>query len=118
MHVGEAGVHLERFLPAPEAARDRRPVVLVHGGSANASWWAPMVAALMTERPVGTVDLSGHGRSDWRSSYSFDTWVEEVTAAAEYLFPERRGACRPLPWRRPRVRRRWDWPPSSDSHPP
>ncbi|MFB8370339.1 alpha/beta hydrolase [Pseudarthrobacter sp. NPDC055928] len=43
----------------------------------------------MADRPVGTIDLSGHGRSDWRPSYSFDTWAEEVTVAAEYLFPER-----------------------------
>jgi pimeloyl-ACP methyl ester carboxylesterase len=62
-----------------------RPVVLVHGGGAHSGWW-DHVAPLIGGRTIA-LDLSGHGDSAWRESYSLAQWAEEVAAviAAEQL---------------------------------
>jgi pimeloyl-ACP methyl ester carboxylesterase len=59
-------------------------VVLVHGGAAHARWW-DHIAPLMVEgrRRVVAIDLSGHGDSDHRDSYSLDTWAAEVIGVSE-----------------------------------
>ncbi|WP_432841400.1 alpha/beta fold hydrolase [Dactylosporangium sp. CA-092794] len=56
-------------------------IVLVHGGAAHARWW-DHIAPLLVEghRRVVAVDLSGHGDSDHRASYSLDTWAMEALA--------------------------------------
>lgn len=68
-----------------------RPIVLVHGGAAHSRWW-DHVAPLLVEgrRLVLAIDLSGHGDSDHRTAYRFDTWAREilaVTAAAGIAEP-------------------------------
>lgn len=57
-------------------------VVLVHGGGAHAQWWDHIAPALAGHRRVLAVDLSGHGWSDHRDSYSLEQWTEEVLAVA------------------------------------
>ncbi len=39
------------------------PVLLLHGGSADSSWWGDLVPALAKRHTVITVDSRGHGRS-------------------------------------------------------
>ena len=57
-------------------------IVLVHGGAAHSGWW-DHIAPLMTEgRRVAALDLSGHGDSGRRGTYSLDTWSREVLAVA------------------------------------
>lgn len=63
------------------------PLLFVHGGSANSSWWHPVIALLQGERTIATIDLSGHGLSDWRDVYSFRQWQEELAQVATLLFP-------------------------------
>jgi prepilin-type processing-associated H-X9-DG protein len=58
-------------------------VLLVHGGGANAAWWDHVGPLLSAGRRVVAPDLSGHGDSDWRPSYGFDLWAEEIIAVAE-----------------------------------
>ena len=60
--------------------RAKPGVVLVHGGSAHAHWWAHL-APMLAERyhPVA-LDLSGHGDSGRREEYSFELWAEELMA--------------------------------------
>lgn len=69
------------------------PILFVHGGGANSSWWRPVLSALRSEgRWRGTaamIDLSGHGGSDWRDEYSFETWIRELVTAARLLFDGR-----------------------------
>jgi len=55
-------------------------LVLVHGSRANHAWWAGMVPSLARDRHVVLVELSGHGRSDHRSRYTWQTWADEVAA--------------------------------------
>lgn len=67
---------------APGSAR-AGAVVLVHGGAAHAHWWDPVAPLLAADRPVFALDLSGHGDSDRRDAYAFETWAAEILAVAE-----------------------------------
>jgi pimeloyl-ACP methyl ester carboxylesterase len=60
-----------------------RGIVLVHGGAAHSRWWDHIGPLLADGRLVVAIDLSGHGDSARRESYSLDQWVREVLAVAE-----------------------------------
>jgi pimeloyl-ACP methyl ester carboxylesterase len=57
-----------------------RGIVLVHGGGAHSRWWDHIAPLLAAERRVIAIDLSGHGDSGRRESYSVDEWAREVLA--------------------------------------
>jgi pimeloyl-ACP methyl ester carboxylesterase len=59
-----------------------RGVVLVHGGGAHAHWWDHIAPLLALDRRVLALDLSGHGDSGRRESYTLDAWASEVLAVA------------------------------------
>jgi pimeloyl-ACP methyl ester carboxylesterase len=59
-----------------------RGIVLVHGGAAHSRWWDHIAPLLAVDGPVIAVDMSGHGDSGRRSSYSLDAWAREMLAAA------------------------------------
>jgi len=61
---------------------DTRGLVFVHGGGAHAHWWTHVAATFAEEFRVVCVDLSGHGDSGHRSSYSLEQWTDEVMAVA------------------------------------
>ena len=56
--------------------------VLVHGGAAHAGWWDHIGPLLAAEHRVIAVDLSGHGDSDHRTTYTLEGWAAEVLAVA------------------------------------
>jgi pimeloyl-ACP methyl ester carboxylesterase len=58
-------------------------IVLVHGGAAHAAWWDHIGPLLAAGRYVVALDLSGHGDSGRRESYSLDQWAAEILAVAE-----------------------------------
>lgn len=60
-------------------------VVLVHGGAAHSGWWDEVAALLAPDHHVVVLDLSGHGDSSHAAEYGFDTWADEVIAAAELV---------------------------------
>jgi pimeloyl-ACP methyl ester carboxylesterase len=62
----------------------RPGLVLVHGGGAHAHWWAHIAPRLLgnDEYTVVAIDLSGHGDSGHRSSYTIQHWCNEVLAVA------------------------------------
>jgi pimeloyl-ACP methyl ester carboxylesterase len=62
--------------------RDDRGLVLVHGGAAHARWWDHIAPLLATGHMVVALDLSGHGDSGRRETYSLDVWANEVMAVA------------------------------------
>ena len=59
-----------------------RGIVLVHGGAAHSRWWDHIGPLLAAGRRVVALDLSGHGDSDRRESYTLDLWAREVLAVA------------------------------------
>jgi len=63
-------------------------LVFVHGGAAHAHWWS-FLAPLFTRRwHAVALDLSGHGDSGRRETYSHDLWAKEVLGvAADAGFP-------------------------------
>lgn len=60
-------------------------VLLVHGGTAHARWWDHLAPRLLRDNQVVALDLSGHGDSQWRASYSARGWAEEVAVVAAHL---------------------------------
>jgi len=62
---------------------DRPAVVLVHGGGAHAHWWSFIAPLLAADLRVVALDLSGHGDSGRRTSYSTETWAAEVLAVTD-----------------------------------
>ena len=60
-----------------------RGIVLVHGGAAHSRWWDHIGPLLADGRLTVAIDLSGHGDSARRESYSLDRWAREVLAVAE-----------------------------------
>jgi pimeloyl-ACP methyl ester carboxylesterase len=57
-------------------------VILVHGGAANAHWWAFIAPQLARNYHVIALDLSGHGDSGRRDGYPRELWSEEIMAVA------------------------------------
>jgi pimeloyl-ACP methyl ester carboxylesterase len=76
--VDGAAVH---FLAWGEPGR--RGLVFVHGGAAHAHWWTHVAAQFAGDFRVVALDLSGHGDSVHRDTYSLVQWTEEVMAVAE-----------------------------------
>jgi esterase len=66
-------------------------VVLLHGGGQNAHTWDTVVLAL--DRPALTVDLPGHGHSDWRPDrdYSPGANAEAVVPVLRQWAPDAAG---------------------------
>lgn len=61
----------------------RRGLVFVHGGGAHAHWWTHVAAPFARQYRVAALDLSGHGDSGWRDTYSLELWAAEVMAVAD-----------------------------------
>ena len=57
-----------------------RSIVLVHGGAAHSRWWDHIGPLLANGWRVLALDLSGHGDSGQRDSYTLDAWAREVLA--------------------------------------
>ena len=62
-----------------EEAGEGRPVVMVHGWSANHTFWEPQITALCESYRTIAVDLRGHGRSDKPArGYNFDDHCKDL----------------------------------------
>jgi pimeloyl-ACP methyl ester carboxylesterase len=62
------------------------PVILLHGGLANADYWGNQIKALMARRTVIAMDSRGHGRStrDARP-YGYDLMADDVVGLMDFL---------------------------------
>ena len=63
--------------------RGQPGLVLVHGGAAHAHWWTFLAPMFAEDWHVVALDLSGHGDSGRRDSYSHEKWAEEVLAVMD-----------------------------------
>jgi|SRR6185312_10215783 len=62
--------------------RGKPGLILVHGNSAHADWWSFIAPYLAHDYRVAAISLSGMGASDWRDSYSFEIFAQELNAGA------------------------------------
>ena len=60
----------------------KRGLILVHGNTAHADWWSFIAPYLAMDYRVAAISLSGMGASDWRESYSFETFAAEAHQSA------------------------------------
>jgi pimeloyl-ACP methyl ester carboxylesterase len=58
-------------------------LIFVHGNSAHADWWSFIAPFLADDHRVAALSLSGMGGSDWRETYTFETFAAEILACAE-----------------------------------
>ncbi len=75
--IDQGGVRLHAY----DYGGNGKPIVLlVHGAIAHARWWDGVVPELSDIlRPV-SVDLRGHGESDWAIDYGYDTFTSDLDA--------------------------------------
>ncbi len=63
---------------------DQKGLLFVHGGGANAHWWSHVAARFSEDFRVLAMDMSGHGDSGHRDSYSLEQWTDEAMAVAAH----------------------------------
>ena len=68
-----------------------RPLLLLHGGLANSSYWGSVIPIFTAHRyEVIVADSRGHGRSTRTSqAYSYDLMADDVIALLDYLKVDR-----------------------------
>ncbi len=64
---------------------DAPPMVLLHGLGDRGAGWAPVTARFAECFRVFTLDLRGHGDSDWPGTYSFQLMADDVLGALDQL---------------------------------
>jgi pimeloyl-ACP methyl ester carboxylesterase len=66
------------------------PVLLLHGGLANANYWGNQVRALAPHHQVIVMDSRGHGRTTRNTKpYGYDLMASDVLALLDYLKVEK-----------------------------
>jgi pimeloyl-ACP methyl ester carboxylesterase len=68
-------------------------LVLVHGGAQNAHTWDTVALAL--QRPLVSIDLPGHGHSDWRDDHDYWPWTlaPDIATTMRALAPDAHLLC-------------------------
>ena len=64
---------------------DHVPLVLLHGGGANAHWWDHLALPLAEQFHVVAPDFRGHGRSDHPANRTAGAFNEDLEAILEVL---------------------------------
>ena len=64
------------------------PIVLLHGGGANAHWWDHLAVALGRHRHVLALDFRGHGDSDYPEELEVGGFNADLEALCEHLGTE------------------------------
>jgi pimeloyl-ACP methyl ester carboxylesterase len=63
--------------------RGRPGLLLLHGNGAHAGWWRFIAPFLAENYRVCAPSWAGMGRSDWRQTYTTETFIAEALASAE-----------------------------------
>jgi pimeloyl-ACP methyl ester carboxylesterase len=85
---GYAPVNDIKIWYASFGSKDPRaePVILLHGGLANANYWGNQVKALQSRYRVIVMDSRGHGRSSRDDKpYGYDLMASDVIALMDFL---------------------------------
>jgi len=57
-------------------------LIFIHGNSAHADWWSFIAPFFADRYRVAALSLSGMGASDWRETYTFETFATEIHQCA------------------------------------
>jgi len=68
-----------------EGHADKPPMVLLHALGERGTSWAPVKGRFAERFRVFTVDLRGHGDSDWPGTYSFQLMRDDVVDLLDHL---------------------------------
>lgn len=68
-----------------DGGRDDAPLVLLHGGGANAYWWAHLAHDLPHGGPRYALDFRGHGDSDFPEQREVGAFNVDLEAAIDWL---------------------------------
>jgi pimeloyl-ACP methyl ester carboxylesterase len=63
----------------------RRPLVLLHGGGANAHWWDHLAPAIAEHFHVVALDFRGHGDSDYPEAVEPGAFARDLEALLRHL---------------------------------
>lgn len=61
------------------------PLILLHGGGANAHWWDHLGSRLAVRRPVYALDFRGHGDSEYPETREVGAFNHDLEALLEQL---------------------------------
>ncbi|MEM7408185.1 MAG: alpha/beta hydrolase [Pseudomonadota bacterium] len=81
-------LHYLEYLPAPDRSpSELRTVLLLHGGAAHAHWFDFAVTLLADRYRVLSLDLRGHGDSEWAPDgrYGYARYAADVAAFIDAL---------------------------------
>jgi pimeloyl-ACP methyl ester carboxylesterase len=68
-----------------EGSMAHAPLVLLHGGGANAHWWDHLAGRLGSNRDVYALDFRGHGDSDYPADRVVGAFSTDLEAMLEWL---------------------------------
>lgn len=71
-----------------DPARVESPVILLHGGGANAHWWDHLANRIAARRPVFALDFRGHGDSDYPASRVVGAFNDDLEDLVSWLARE------------------------------
>jgi pimeloyl-ACP methyl ester carboxylesterase len=77
-------LHCLEWAPLPEA-KARAPIILLHGGGANAHWWDPLAGPLSRHGPVYALDFRGHGDSSYPDTRRVGAFNDDLEALIRWL---------------------------------
>ena len=79
-------LHVLDWRPRESPNREEKPpLVLLHGGGANAHWWDHLASALAQDRRVLALDFRGHGDSAYPEHREVGAFNVDLEALVEWL---------------------------------
>lgn len=69
----------------PDDSALRPPIVLLHGGGANAHWWDHLAGRLVSRRDVYALDFRGHGDSEYPDERVVGAFNTDLEGMVEWL---------------------------------
>ena len=82
----EITLHCEHWQPQPSVENlARAPLILLHGGGANAHWWDHLAPPLAFDRHVYALDFRGHGDSSFPEQRAVGAFNLDLEAMLKWL---------------------------------
>lgn len=82
---GNVRLHCLEWSPAGSRDGDDAPIVLLHGGGANAHWWDHLIDGLPGSGPRYALDFRGHGDSDFPEQRKIGAFNVDLEAMLAWL---------------------------------